>query len=185
MSTRHVIILVTLAMSMMLFVAQAQAALQTFDNKAAFLTATSANSASGPLPDLGIQTPEQATVGSVTFSVAPGGDNFFIGANNVTGLPSTDWYPPTPGNDIALGHENLQVQTAQPVFALGFDFVEPNVTVQPWGGRHSGVAFGRLPIGRTSRRRSRRCGRENRSEYRACISGVARSSDHCRDSVHI
>ena len=134
MSTRHVKILVTLAMSMMLFVAQAQAALQTFDNKAAFLTATSANSASGPLPDLGIQTPEQATVGSVTFSVAPGGDNFFIGANNVTGLPSTDWYPPTPGNDIALGHENLQVQTAQPVFALGFDFVEPNVTVQPWGG---------------------------------------------------
>jgi len=44
--------------------------------------------------------------------------------------------PLLPGNDIALGYENLQVQvaTTAPVYALGFDFYEPNATMPPFGG---------------------------------------------------
>ena len=76
-----------------------------------------------------------ATVGSVTFSPAtpPSDDNSLaIGALGVDGV--NDWYPPTPGNDIVLGFESLQVQVVDSIFALGFDFVEPAATVQPWGG---------------------------------------------------
>jgi hypothetical protein len=109
-----------------------QGAVQTFDDKAAFLTATAANSASGPLPDLGQVSGDGTTVGTVTFSLAPGGNTLSIGALETPAAP--DWYADTPGNDIALGFENLQVQTATPVFALGFDFVEPNLTMPDFGG---------------------------------------------------
>jgi uncharacterized repeat protein (TIGR03803 family) len=68
----------------------------------------------------------------VTFSLAPGGNTLSIGAIETPAAP--DWYPQTPGNDIALGFENLQVQAATPVFALGFDFVEPNQTMPDFGG---------------------------------------------------
>jgi hypothetical protein len=117
----------------------AHAALQTFDDKATFLTATAAGSATGPLPDLGtvatLDDPTaSATVGSITFSMGLGAVDLYIGGNGLAGLPTGDWYPPTPGNDIAQGVESLQVQTEVPVFALGFDFVEPSATTQPWGG---------------------------------------------------
>lgn len=110
--------------------AHAAATLQIFDDKAVFLAATGAVNATGPLPNLGAISSGSATVGSVTFT---GGDGFYIGA---AGEPTVepDWYPPTPGNDMALGFENLLVQPATPVFALGFEIVEPNLTVQPWGG---------------------------------------------------
>lgn len=104
--------------------AQAAVTLQLFENKEAFLVATGAASATGPLPDLGQITTGSATVGSVTFSLAPGGDNFFIGASGVPGVEG-DWCAASTGNDIALGFENLEVQTGSPVYALGFDFVEP------------------------------------------------------------
>lgn len=111
----------------------AQAAtLRVFEDKAVFLAATGATSATGPLPNLGA-VDGSATVGSVTFSLAPGGDSLFIGARGITAA-EPDWYPPTPGNDIALGFENLRVQTAAPVFALGFEIVEPEATMPPWGG---------------------------------------------------
>ena len=120
-------------------VSRVQAAVQIFDSKAAFLAATGAVSATGPLPDLGtvatLNNPTgNATVGSITFSMAPGAVDLYIGANGIAGVPDGDWYPPTPGNDIAQGFESLQVQTANPVVSLGFDFVEPNATTQPWGG---------------------------------------------------
>ena len=114
-----------------LTVTRAQAAVQTFDDKAAFLTATAASSASGPLPDLG-QVGGPTTVGTVTFWLAPGGNTLSIGASETPAAP--DWYSLTPGNDIALGFENLEVQTTTPVFALGFDFVEPNSTMPDFGG---------------------------------------------------
>ena len=38
------------------------------------------------------------------------------------------------GNEIALGFENLQVSFASPVTAMGFVFVEPNVTMPDHGG---------------------------------------------------
>jgi hypothetical protein len=104
---------------------------QTFTDKAAFIAATQAESATGELPDLGFPG-GSATVGSVTFNLAPGGDNLAIGAVDTPGFPS--WYPDLPGNWIALGHEALQVTFAAPVHAMGFDFVEPNTTMPPFGG---------------------------------------------------
>ena len=75
---------------------------------------------------------DSATVGTVTFSLAQGGNSLAIGTGGIPGIP--DWYPPMAGNEIAMGYENLQVQTAAPVFSLGFDFVEPNATMPAYGG---------------------------------------------------
>jgi hypothetical protein len=112
------------------------ASFTTFEDKAAFLAATGAVNATGPLPNLGgvansLNPTGSATVGAITFSLAPGGDNLFIGA---LGTGIDDWTPLLPGNDIALGFENLQVETQTPVYALGFDFVEPDQTMPPFGG---------------------------------------------------
>lgn len=109
----------------------AHGAVRTFDDKTAFLTATGASSASGSLPDVGTVA-GGITVGTITFSLAPGGNTLSIGASGTGAAP--DWYPALPGNDIALGFEHLQVQTAAPVFAFGFDFVEPDSTMPPYGG---------------------------------------------------
>lgn len=100
------------------------ATLKTFEDKAAFLAATEATSATGPLPDLGLVAAlaGSATVESVTFSLAPGGDALYIGAAGAVVAP--DWYPPTPGNDLALGYENLRAQTVFPVYSMGFEIVE-------------------------------------------------------------
>jgi hypothetical protein len=103
--------------------------LKTFTDRAIFLAETSGASATGPLPDLGFVT--SATVGSVTFGIAPGGDNMAIGPAGTIAAP--DWYPPLPGNDIALGYENLQVDFAGPVYAFGFEFAQPDATM-PWFG---------------------------------------------------
>lgn len=101
-----------------------------FTDQATFLAATGAANATGPLPDLGLVV--SASVGSVTFSVAPGGDNLAIGASGT--LADPDWCPLTPGHDIALGWENLQVDLAAPAYALGFDLVQPDASMPPWGG---------------------------------------------------
>jgi hypothetical protein len=45
------------------------------------------------------------------------------------------------GNEIALGYESLQVQTSTPVYALGFEFVEPNVTMPDYGGTPGDSTF--------------------------------------------
>jgi hypothetical protein len=113
------------------------ATLQVFETKATFLAATGAADATGRLPDLGdvataVNPAGSATVGSITFSLAPGGESLSIGAGGTGAAP--DWYPQTPGHDIALGFENLRVETAEPVFALGFEIVEPDATMPAWGG---------------------------------------------------
>jgi hypothetical protein len=120
------------------------ATLQVFETKATFLAATGAADATGPLPDLGdvataVNPAGSATVGSITFSLAPGGESLSIGASGTGAAP--DWYPQTPGHDIALGFENLRVETAEPVFALGFEIVEPDATMPPWAGRPWTRAF--------------------------------------------
>ena len=97
-----------------------------FNNRIAFLTATGAANATGPLPSLG-SVNEGATVGTVNFNLAPGGNTLSIGGG-------IDWYPGLAGNEIALGFENLQVSFASPVTAMGFMFVEPNATMPPHGG---------------------------------------------------
>lgn len=104
--------------------------LKTFTDKSAYLAETGGIPASGPLPDLGLVA--SATVGSVTFSIAPGGDNLAIGPTGTGAEP--DWYVPLPGNDIALGYENLQVDFAAPVYSLGFDFAQPDATMPFFGG---------------------------------------------------
>src|SRR5262245_57890249 len=91
---------------LVLFITKAHGAVRTFDDKAAFLSATGASSASGPLPDLGTVA-GPVTVGTITFSLAPGGNTLSIGARGTGAAP--DWYPALPGNDLALGFENLQV----------------------------------------------------------------------------
>jgi hypothetical protein len=98
-------------------------------DKIAFLAATGSDNSTGPLPNLGAIA-DSATIGSVTFSMAPGAAGLYIGGGN--SVP--DWYPQTPGNEIALGYERLRVITSAPVFALGFDFIEPNTTMPLWGG---------------------------------------------------
>ena len=127
---------VTLTMAFLSFSAApafAQATLQTYTDRAAFLAATAATGATGPLPNLGCVTAGAGlTVGSVSFRVGPGGDDLCIGAAGTGAAP--DWYPPTPGNDIAQGIESLEVRTATLVSSLGFDFVEPRTTIPPWGG---------------------------------------------------
>lgn len=115
------------------------ATIQVFEDKAAFLAATGAASATGPLPDLGVVIDANnpggsATVGSIVFSLAPGGDSLAIGALNTPAAP--DWYGLLPGNDIALGFENLRVNTADdiPVFSLGFEMAEPSAATMPVSG---------------------------------------------------
>jgi hypothetical protein len=134
--TRNLTAMTTLTLSLgalgVLPLGEAGAAtLKTFEDKAAFLAATEATNATGPLPDLGA-VPLGATVGSVTFSLAPGGGALYIGAAGTGGEP--DWYPPTPGNDLAMGIENLRVQTPLAVFSMGFEIVEPDTTMPPFGG---------------------------------------------------
>jgi hypothetical protein len=111
----------------------APGAVQVFTESSAFLAATGATNATGPLPDLGTLT-GPTTVGSITFDLAPGGDNIAIGALDIPTVVGGDWYPETPGHDIALGYENLLVTTAAPVYSLGFDMVEPDTTMPAWGG---------------------------------------------------
>ena len=106
-----------------------------YDDKASFLAATGAVNATGPLPNLGLVADSSnpnasATIGSVTLSLAPGGDNMFIGGLAIV----SDWYPQRPGNEIALGFERFQVRTAAPVYALGFEVIEPHTTMPSWGG---------------------------------------------------
>ncbi len=105
--------------------------LESFDDKVAFLEATGAEAATGELPDLGLVS-GSVQIGSVTFAPAPGGADIAIGAAGTPAAP--DWYPETPGNDIAMGYENLQVSLATPVYALGFDMVEPITTMPAYGG---------------------------------------------------
>jgi hypothetical protein len=113
---------------------QAQAAITTFvDDKAAFLAATGASSATEPLPNIGSGCGR--TVEDVTFICLSGSlrDRVFIGAAGVVGVG--DWYDGTTGNDVAINDfENMDVAFAGAVYSMGFDFVEPDATMPSWGG---------------------------------------------------
>lgn len=108
----------------------------TFNNRAAFLAATGATNASGALPndgrvlDVTVNPLGTYSLGSLTLGLTTGSNNVAVGGATVL----ADWYPPAPGNEIALGFENVQVSTSGPVFSFGFDFIEPDTTVQAWGG---------------------------------------------------
>ena len=108
----------------------ASAAITVFNDKTTFLTTTGATSATGPLPNLGKIAGDAAasqTVGTVTFTITPPSSELFIGAAGVGGVPGSDWTLLNPGPDIAMSDiENLNVDLAAPVLALGFDIVEPS-----------------------------------------------------------
>lgn len=106
---------------------------QLFTDRDAFMAATGGSSASGPMPDLGI-VGDTVTLGALTLTAVPGGNSMAVGAGGTPAAP--DWMPLLPGNEIALGYENLamQVSTGGAVYALGFDFFEPNLTMPPYGG---------------------------------------------------
>ncbi|MBX9580414.1 MAG: hypothetical protein K2X87_08910, partial [Gemmataceae bacterium] len=104
----------------------ADAAFVTFGDKAAFLAATGAADATGPLPTTGLTGPlfppgyteTPITAGSITYISA----RFLI----------NDLSPRLPGNEYAISfgitgrsNEDLDLVPAAPVFSLGFDFVEP------------------------------------------------------------
>ena len=110
------------SLSICTLLGSANAAIVQYNDRSSFLSDTGATSATGALPSLGSVGPS-ATVGSVTFTQGPGASALIIGSFGSV----TDWTPTNPGNDIALSaSEDLDVDFAAPVFAAGFDFVEPN-----------------------------------------------------------
>jgi hypothetical protein len=123
---RSAVALALLAFVFTTAVVRADAAIMTFTDRAAFLAATGATDATGPLPDSGATTTNPQTVGTVTFSTptAPA-PVLFIGTAGILGL--SDWTTLNPGPDIAISDaENLNTLFAAPVFSAGFDFVEPS-----------------------------------------------------------
>lgn len=109
----------------------ANAAFVTFDDKASFLAATGATSATGPLPNLGRIPPGDVTasqtVGDVTFTISSPSTALFFGRAGLSA--PAEWTTLLPGQAIAISNaENLNADLAGPVFALGFDFVEPSAT---------------------------------------------------------
>src|SRR5262245_4784089 len=102
------------------------------DAKDVFLAATGATAATGidatgaalPLPDLGaVYGP--APIGAVTF-LAP---RLYVGTAGQPDIENNDWTLLLDGPDIALTGSDpvkqLDVSFAQPVFAAGFEFVQP------------------------------------------------------------
>lgn len=103
--------------------AEASPILFTYNNEAAFLADTGAGSATGPYPDLGSGTPQPVTIGSITFS-SPAPSSVAVG---VAGHGIPDWTSYLPGNEIAINDiEHLDIVSSAPVFAMGFQFVEPS-----------------------------------------------------------
>ena len=100
----------------------ANATIITFSDKAQFLASTDSTSATGPLPNINFTYGWSQTIGNATFSV-PSTSELYIGGGTL------DWTLLHPGNDIAIsGPEDLNVDLASPVYAFGFDFVEPKDT---------------------------------------------------------
>jgi hypothetical protein len=65
-------------------------------------------------------------VGSVTFSITPPSSQLYIGTLGISNVINNDWTLGLPGPDIAISDvENLNMGLSSPVYALGFDFVEP------------------------------------------------------------
>lgn len=100
-------------------------------DKASFLASTHAVSATGALPDEGLVAGGAAAalrVGAVTFSIRPPAYELFVGARGVPNVPGDDWTSRLPGPDIAISdRENLVMKLDEPVHALGFEVVEPQL----------------------------------------------------------
>jgi len=111
----------------------ANAAITTYFDKATFLSNTGSTSATGALPDLALIPGGAAasqTVGTVTFTITPPSSELYIGATGINPVPGFDWTSLNPGPDIGISDiENLNADLSSPVFALGFDIVEPTTGI--------------------------------------------------------
>lgn len=86
------------------------------DDKAGFLAATGATSATGPLPDTGSTQYTTNTIGDLTFSSSSG---FFF----------DDFTSKLPGAEIGInGADSLSIDIASTVAAFGFDWHDLNTT---------------------------------------------------------
>jgi len=95
-----------------------EATMITYSNKASFLAATGATSATGSLPNLGNVGASQV-VGSVTFNTLSG--DLFFGTGG-----ASQWSTVLPGNELAIsGVESFQIGVPGSIYSLGFDFLEP------------------------------------------------------------
>jgi hypothetical protein len=95
------------------------AAATVYTDKSAFLAATAATSATGSLPNLGLLNIDSITLGSVTATeiIPPNPIGSSIGL--------LDWSTRLPGNELVFSFESFDYTVVTPVFALGFDIVEP------------------------------------------------------------
>jgi hypothetical protein len=135
---RFVVLLGVLALGGLSASPASAGGLKKYYSKATFLTDTVATSATGPLPDAGRVLDAEVDplgtygLGSLTFRLAVRSDYIYVGAGDSVAAP--DWYPQTPGHDMAFGWENMQVSMAGPVYSFGFDIVEPDATMPSFGG---------------------------------------------------
>lgn len=103
----------------------ANAAIITFTDKATFLSATGATSATGPIPALGsfgIGVP--VTIGSLDFVTAGAATSLEIGTSNTVLLP---------GFDITLSDKEEIDISGAPILSFGFDFAETTDSVELGG----------------------------------------------------
>ena len=108
--------LCVLALVLLLGAAAAEAGSVTFDDQAAFLSATGATNATGPLPSPGNIGLIPVTIGSLTIQSASG--NMII----------HEWSARLVGNEIAISDVedmDVTVNLLAPTFSFGFWFVEP------------------------------------------------------------
>jgi hypothetical protein len=124
---RTLALLAGLAVAALGWPCHAQALILTFQDQAAFLAQTGASSATGDIPNLGRIDSGTATLGSITVSFAAPSESLHIGAGDNPNVRNGDWTLLTPGQDMALGgSENLDHEVASPVYAFGFEVVEPS-----------------------------------------------------------
>jgi hypothetical protein len=88
MRTRLLLAFLGLAMAH----AFAQATLNTYTDKAAFLAPIGATNATRPIPNIG--KTDSCTVGSLIFKANSGGTAIYVGAGSGI-IPGNDWYPPS------------------------------------------------------------------------------------------
>lgn len=96
----------------------------TFNDKTTFLTTTGAVDATGTLPAISMGSATTATIGTVTFT-AP---RWEIAEHTLT-LPGMEIGISNGTGDVdGDGNDGIDTAFASPVYAAGFDFMEPSVS---------------------------------------------------------
>ncbi len=109
-----------------LVTSDADASLNGLVDKSTFLAATAAQ-AVAPLENVGlipgsyIDTRYTTTDGKVTVSAF----GLWVGAHPGDGVVNDDWTLRLPGPDMGAASEDFSFDLAEPAYAFGFDFVEP------------------------------------------------------------